>query len=55
MGSLLQSCAEVREPIELSFGLVTVVGEGMGVLDEDPRAPKGRGSFGFFFAAKPPR
>jgi len=31
---LLCSCAEVCEPIELSFGEVSGVGPGIGVLDE---------------------
>jgi len=33
MGTLLHSYVEVREPIELSFGVVSGVGRGMGVLD----------------------
>jgi len=33
MGNLLRSCAEVREPIELSFGVVSGVGPGIHVLD----------------------
>jgi len=33
MGTLLPSCVEVREPIELFFGVVRVVGPGIGVLD----------------------
>ena len=31
MGNLLRSCTEVREPIELSFGVVSVVGPGIGL------------------------
>jgi len=34
MGNLLYSCMEVHELIELSFGVVSVVGPGIGVLDE---------------------
>jgi len=33
MGILLHSCVEMREPIELSFGVASVVGPGIGVLD----------------------
>jgi len=33
MGTLLHSCVEVREPIKLSFGAVSGVSGGMGVLD----------------------
>ena len=33
MGTLLCSCAVVREPIELSLGVVSGVGGGMVVLD----------------------
>jgi len=33
MGTLLGSCAEVREPIELSIGMVSGVGRGIDVLD----------------------
>jgi len=33
MGTLLRSCAEVHEPIELSFGVVSGVGQGIHVLD----------------------
>jgi len=32
MGTLLHSCAEVREPIELSFSVVSGVGPGIDVL-----------------------
>ena len=45
MGTLLRSCAEVREPIELSIGMVGGVGPGIDVLDEGPRASRGRGCF----------
>jgi len=44
MGYLLHSCAEVLELIKLSFGVVSVVGPGIGVLDEGRRAAK-EGSF----------
>jgi len=43
MGNLLHSCLEVREPIELSFGLMSGVGPGINVLDGGPRASRGRG------------
>jgi len=33
MGTLLHSCAEVREPIELSFGVVSGIGSGIHILD----------------------
>ena len=33
MGTLLHSSAVVREPIKLSFRVVSGVGQGMGVLD----------------------
>jgi len=29
----MRSCAEMREPIELTFGVVSRVGPGVGVLD----------------------
>ena len=32
-GTLLHSCVEVHEPIKLLFGMVSVVGPGIGVLD----------------------
>ena len=47
MGILLRSCAEVRESIELSFGIVSVVGPGTGVLDWGRHGARGRGSGGF--------
>ena len=43
MGNLLRSCAEVREPIELSFGVVSGVSPGINVLDGGSRAPRGKG------------
>jgi len=42
MGTLWHSCAKVREPIELSFGMMSGIRSGIGVLDGSPRAPKGR-------------
>jgi len=33
MGTLLHNCAQVRELIELSCGIVSGVSQGMGVLD----------------------
>jgi len=38
---------EVREPIELAFGVVSGVGGGTGALDRSPRVPRGKGSLGF--------
>ena len=43
MGNLLRSCAEVRERMELSFGLVSGAGLGIRVFDGGPRA-KGEGA-----------
>jgi len=43
---LLCSCVEVHEPTELSFGVVSGVTPGIHVLDEGPRAPRGRVYFG---------
>jgi len=45
MGPLLRSCVEVREPIELPFGMVSGVGPGIDVLDGGPRALRGKGCF----------
>jgi len=42
------SRAKVREPIEPSFGTLSAVGQGMGVLDGGPRAARGREGFGRF-------
>jgi len=47
MGTLLHSCVEVRKLIKLSFGVVIVVGLGIGVLDKGRRAARGRGFWGF--------
>jgi len=44
-GPLLRSCAEVREPIELSINMVSGVGPGTDVSDEGPHASRGRGCF----------
>jgi len=54
MGPLLRSCAEVRAAIELSFGMVSGVGPGIGVLDGGPHASRGRGYFWDFSAFVPP-
>jgi len=43
MGNLLRSCVKVREPMELSFEVVSGVSRGMGVLEGFPHAPRGRG------------
>jgi len=53
METLLHSCAEVREPIELSFGMVSDVGPGIYVLDRGSRAPKGRAVVGIFRHLRP--
>jgi len=45
----LHSCAEVCEPIELSFCVVSGVGPGIGVLDGST-CLKGKGLFRGFFA-----
>ena len=42
MGNLLHSCAKVCEPIELSFGMVSGVSLGIGVLDGIQCAPRER-------------
>ena len=39
---------EVHEPIELLFGVVSVVSPGIGALDGGQRAAMGRGGFGGF-------
>ena len=45
MGPLLHSCVEMREPIELSFGVVSRVGlgPGIGVRNRGPRGSRGKG------------
>jgi len=40
-----RSCAEVRELIELSFGVVSGVGPGIDVRNEGPRGSRERGGF----------
>jgi len=45
MGTLLRSCAELCEPIELLFGMVSGVTQGIHVLDGGLCASRGRGSF----------
>ena len=55
MGLLLCSCAEVHEPIELSFGMVSGMGPGIDVLDGS-MCLKGNGLFlGFFGICAPTR
>ena len=48
MGTLPRSCAKVREPSKLRFGVVRGVGRCIAVLDESPRRTRGMGGFGFF-------
>jgi len=48
MGTLLCSCVKVREPIELSLGVVSGVGLDICMLDGTPGAPREMGSFGGF-------
>ena len=43
MATLLHSCVEVCEPIELSFEVVSGVGPGIDVLDGGP-VPQGKGT-----------
>ena len=38
----MRSGAEMREPIELSFGVVSGVGPGIGVLDDDGEGNRSR-------------
>jgi len=52
MGTLLRG-AEVREPIELSFGVVSGVTPGIHVLDGGSRVAKGRGCLGIFRHCSP--
>jgi len=49
MGTLLHRCVEVRTAIELLFGMVSGVGPGIHVLEGNPCASRGRGSFGHGF------
>jgi len=53
-GDLLHSCVEVHEPIELSFGVVSVVSPGIGVFDEGRRVARGRRGSGGFAEFLPP-
>jgi len=46
-GTLMCSCAEVHEPIELSFGVVSGIGLGICILDGST-CLKERGDFGGF-------
>ena len=48
-GDLMRSCVEVREPIELSFGVVSGHCPGIDVLDCGLRASSGRSCFRDFF------
>jgi len=48
METLLHTCAKVREPIQLLFGVVSGVSLGILVLGGGPGAPRGRGSFSGF-------
>ena len=43
--TLLLSCVEVREPIELPFRVVSGVGPGINVWNGSPRASRRRGGF----------
>jgi len=53
VGTLLHSCAEVREPIKLSFGVVSGVGPGIYVLD-GVHVPQKEGSvLGIFWHLHP--
>jgi len=45
----VRSSAVVREPIELSFGVVSGVGPGIHVRNGDPRASRGRAESGVVF------
>jgi len=45
----MRTCAEVHEPIELSFSVVSGVGPGIHVLDGGSCAPK-KGLLGGFFS-----
>jgi len=48
MRTLLHTCVKVHEAIELSFGVVSGVGSGIGVLDGGLHAPRKRGGYGVF-------
>jgi len=45
MGPLLHICVEVHAAIELLFGTVSWLTQGIHVLDEGPHAKRGRGGF----------
>ena len=45
MGTLRHSCAKVRDPSQLRFGLVRALGRGIAVLDRGPRRTRGREVF----------
>jgi len=47
MINLLRCYAKVREPIELSFGVVSEISSSIGVLEGGPRAQRGRRFWGF--------
>jgi len=47
-GLLWHTCVKVPKAIKLPFGVVSGVGQGMGVLDMGPRLARGRGVLGFF-------
>jgi len=47
MGTFLRSCVKVREPMELSFEVVSGVGRGMGGLEGGPRADVPQGVWRF--------
>jgi len=53
MGTLLRSCAEMHEPIELSFGVVSVVSPGIRVLDGVDVLQGERGFLGGFAEFSP--
>jgi len=53
MGRLLRNCAEVREPIQLSFGVVSGLGPGTDVLGGCPRASRGTADFWVVFSLWP--
>ena len=48
MGTLWRSCEKVREAIKLSFGVVSGIGPGIGVLDKS-MCPMEKGVKGFNF------
>jgi len=52
MGILLRNCAEVRTAIELLFGVVSGVGQGIDVLDE-VHVTQGKGAVSDFSAFAP--